>query len=203
MNHQTSFHPLTREEELRTAFLNQVDLIPDGSKIRQCIQCGMCTASCPVSYAMDYSPRRMIALIRAGDLESVLRSNAIWMCASCYACTARCSVGIKITDLMYAFKRIAIEWKIYPKQFPVYALSSTFLDIVNRHGRNREVLLLLWYGLKTNPMKLLSSLPLALRLRRRGRIPLWPKGIANRKQLSRIIRQVLGKKNLTHKPAAA
>jgi heterodisulfide reductase subunit C len=192
-----------RETGLRRAFLEEVNLIPDGERIRQCIQCGTCTGSCPVSYAMDISPRRVIALYRAGELEPVLRSNTIWMCASCYACTVRCPVGIRITDLMYAFKRVAKEQRLHPKHLAAHALSSSFLRIVNRYGRNHEVLLLLWYAMRTNPLKLIPMIPLGWRLRSKGRIPLAPKGIRNRKQLAGIIRLAVGDAEVKHKAATA
>ncbi|MBU1297870.1 MAG: 4Fe-4S dicluster domain-containing protein [Bacteroidetes bacterium] len=44
-----------KESELRYAFLEHVKAIPGGEKIKSCIQCGTCTGSCPVSYAMDIS----------------------------------------------------------------------------------------------------------------------------------------------------
>src|SRR5574341_563428 len=109
------------ERELRKSFLTQLELIPGGDKIKGCIQCGTCTGSCPVSYAMDISPRGVMALFRAGDIESILRSRTIWICASCYACTTRCPAGIKITDILYALKRIAMDKGIFPSRFPVYA----------------------------------------------------------------------------------
>ncbi|MFQ6001752.1 MAG: 4Fe-4S dicluster domain-containing protein, partial [Anaerolineae bacterium] len=36
-------------------------------KIKSCIQCGACSASCPTAYAMDYTPRQIIAALRAGQ----------------------------------------------------------------------------------------------------------------------------------------
>src|SRR4030067_1001616 len=66
------------ERELRGAFLSQLEVIPGGDKIKACIQCGTCTGSCPVSYAMDISPRGVMALFRAGDIEGILRSRTIW-----------------------------------------------------------------------------------------------------------------------------
>jgi heterodisulfide reductase subunit C len=89
------------EGELRAAFLAEVERIPGGDRLRRCIQCGTCSGSCPVSYAMDVQPRQLVAFFRAGDLESILRSRTIWICASCYACTVRCPAGIKVTELIY------------------------------------------------------------------------------------------------------
>jgi quinone-modifying oxidoreductase subunit QmoC len=187
---EKDFYMSKQESELRTAFLEQVDLIPDGNRIKQCIQCGTCTGSCPVSYAMDITPRKVIALFRAGEVGTVLRSRTIWICASCYACTVRCPAAIKITDIMYAFKRIAMQQKIYPKHFPIHALSSSFVRIVDRFGRNHEVKLLLNYGLKTNPFKLVSSIPMGWRLWSKGRVPLKSERIRDRRGLSGIIARV-------------
>ena len=200
---QERFFMSKKESELRAAFLEQVELIPDGHKIKQCIQCGTCTGSCPVSYAMDITPRRTIALFRAGEIESILRSNTIWICASCYACTVRCPAGIKITDIMYAFKRIAMERKIYPRGVRVHALSSSFVSIVNKYGRNWEVNLLLKFGLKTNPARLITQIPLGWRLRSKGRAPLRPSKIKDWKQLSSIIKRVVSMRKVIHKPSIA
>ena len=126
------------ESELRAAFLDQVNNIPGGEKIKKCIQCGTCSGSCPVSYTMDIQPRELIALFRAGDIESILRSRTIWICASCYACTVRCPMGIKVTDILYALKRMAIEKKLLSDHTPIPALSQSFVNVVNRYGKSHE-----------------------------------------------------------------
>ena len=60
------------ERELRRRFLEEAQVVPGGDRISQCLQCGTCTGSCPVSYAMDISPRKVIALFRAGQIEEIL-----------------------------------------------------------------------------------------------------------------------------------
>ena len=192
-----------KESELRTAFLEQVDLVPDGNRIKQCIQCGTCTGSCPVSYAMEVTPRRAVALFRAGEIESILRSNTVWMCASCYACTVRCPAGIKITDMMYAFKRTAMRVGIYPAGQPIPLLSKAFVRIVNRTGRNQELTLLMRYGLRTNPFSMLRQLPLGLKLRAKGRLPLGLSRIQDRKRLSRILGKVKESRTIIPTPTGA
>jgi heterodisulfide reductase subunit C len=92
-------------------------------------------------------------------------------------CTTRCPQSIKITDLLYALKRTAIDTGVYPERFPVYLLSKNFFRIVNHYGRNQETLLLLFYYLRRNPLALLRMLPLGLAMLRRGRLSLFPKKI--------------------------
>lgn len=169
------------ERELRRRFLEQAHLVPGGDRISRCLQCGTCTGSCPVSYAMDISPRKAIALFRAGRIEEILRSRTIWICASCYMCTTRCPQSIKITDILYALKRTAVDVELYPERFPVYVLSRSFVHNVNRYGRNQETLLLARYYLQRKPLELLRLAPLALKLLRKGRMRVFPakiKGIA-------------------------
>ena len=69
-------------KDLSREFLRQVHELPQGEKIDQCIQCGTCSASCPTSAAMEYGPREIIAALRAGMLDRVLKSNTVWLCAS-------------------------------------------------------------------------------------------------------------------------
>jgi heterodisulfide reductase subunit C len=178
-----------KESELRRTFLYQVSNIPGGDKIKKCIQCGSCTGSCPVSYTMDIMPREIIALFRAGDIESILNSRTIWICASCYACTVRCPSGIKVTDILYALKRLAMDKKLFPKKFPVYALSRSFVTMANLFGRSYEVGLLLLYYMKTGPLKLLGMMPMAIKLLKKGRMGILPKKVKNRKQMSRILKE--------------
>ncbi|OQX55481.1 MAG: hypothetical protein B5M54_01910 [Candidatus Aminicenantes bacterium 4484_214] len=178
-----------KDEKLLDSFLLQVANIPGGESLRKCIQCGTCTGSCPVSYTMDITPREIIALFRAGDMESILASRTIWICASCYACTVRCPQGVQVTDLLYALKRLAIENNIFPKKFPVFALSQSFVNLTNRYGRSYEPGLILSYYLRTKPWQLLTLFPLFIKLLTRGRISLLPKKIKNTANFSKILNE--------------
>ncbi len=179
--------PETYEATLRDSFLLQVDNIPGGESIKKCIQCGSCTGSCPVSYTMDITPREVIALFRAGDIESILSGRTIWICASCYACTIRCPQGVQVTDILYALKRLAIEQKIFPRRFPVYSLSRSFVHLANHYGRSYEPGLIVAYFFKTNPFKLLKLVPLFLKLLYKGRIGILPRKIRGIRAFSRIL----------------
>jgi heterodisulfide reductase subunit C len=178
-----------KEADLRAAFWDQVSSFPDGEKIKLCLQCGTCTGACPVSYAMDITPRQTVALFRAGHIERILRSRTIWLCASCYSCTVRCPVGIKVTDTLYALKRIAMEKKIYPARFPVHTLSRSFTNNVYRYGRNYELGLGLRYFLATDIVKLFSNFGFGLSMIRRGRMGLLPKKLKRINQIRAIIKK--------------
>jgi quinone-modifying oxidoreductase, subunit QmoC len=184
----TTFEPhQKRETELLNAFWDQVRSFPHGQKIKNCLQCGTCTGTCPVSYAMDITPRETVALFRAGRLEDILHSRTIWICASCYSCTVRCPVGIKVTDTLYALKRLAIDKKIYPDNFPVYALSQAFIENVYKYGRNFEMGLGIKYLLKAGPMKLVSNAGFGMAMMSRGRMAMTPSTIKKVNEVRAII----------------
>jgi heterodisulfide reductase subunit C len=190
MTHATAAHP-PREAELRSAFLDQVATFPNGLKIRNCIQCGSCTGSCPVSHVMDITPRQIVALFRAGYLEDILRSRALYICASCYSCTVRCPMGIRVTDNLYALKRVATKMGIFPRKFPVHALSEAFVDNIKTYGRNWELMLGMRYYLSTRPTRLLSpSLQrFALRMMRRRRLGITPTRIRGIGEVKAIVKK--------------
>ena len=126
------------QSRLEPGFADEIAAIPGGDKLRECIQCGTCSAVCPLSAYMDHTPRRLIAMTRAGFRDDVLHSTSIWVCASCYACTVECPKEIPITDVMYALRRIAIREGVYPKRLPTPVLAREFVGSVERLGRNNE-----------------------------------------------------------------
>ncbi len=73
-------------------------------KILSCIQCGTCSASCPTSYAMDYTPRQLWRMVQLGLTAEVLTSRTFWLCTVCKSCQVRCPRGIQITDTMVALR---------------------------------------------------------------------------------------------------
>lgn len=163
-----------------------------GDNLRHCIQCGVCSATCPLSLYMDYTPRRLINLAREGFKDEVLSSFTIWLCASCYACRAECPKQIKVTDIMYALKRRAIREGSYPRRFPIPILAKEFSRMIRGFGRTPETFLVADLFLRTNWLRFLDMIGLGLNLLRTGRMSFVPESIQGRDQLRRILDSVDG-----------
>jgi heterodisulfide reductase subunit C len=167
-------------------FLAHVYESPEGQKIKTCLQCGTCSGSCPVGTAMDYSPRAVFAALRAEQIDRVLNSNTMWLCASCYACTVRCPAGIQITDVMYDLKRLAFEHNLVEGGRKNIALARSFTEVVDRLGRSAEVEFLARYILRTTAREvppgkiMLKSGPLGLALFLKGRLLPFGEGVRDR-----------------------
>jgi len=179
------------EEELDKNFMETIMDMSGCDKIDRCIQCGTCSSSCPMAVYMDHPPRKIISYIKNGFKEEALKSFTIWLCSSCYTCQVRCPSKIKITDVMYALKRKAIEEKIYPKKFPIPVLAQEMYKLIAKNGRNSELWLVVNMYIKSkNPFGMLKMAPLGIALMKTGRMSLKKEKIKNRKQLQSLLKEV-------------
>jgi heterodisulfide reductase subunit D len=78
-------------------------------KLRSCLQCGTCTASCPVARFTELSPREIVRLVLIGREDEVLRPDVLYFCSACYSCSVRCPMGIRLTDLVNLLRDLVVE----------------------------------------------------------------------------------------------
>jgi heterodisulfide reductase subunit C len=178
---------IKREADLDKDFSKHIAKLAHGEKLYGCIQCGNCSSTCPLSPYMDYTPRKVIAMVKAGFRDEVLSNSTIWLCASCYSCTVECPKGIKITDIMYALKREAILKKIYPKRFTIPAMSKAFYDTVKKDGRSNEVWLLLRYYMRTNILKSLGYVGVGWKLLKTGRLSIFEAKMKGKHEFQKML----------------
>jgi len=182
------------ESELDKKFLKDVVAQSDCDKILECIQCGTCSSTCPVSLYMDYTPRKLMAMIKGGFKKEALQSKTVWICASCYSCTVMCPAQIKITDVMYALKRMAMESGEAPKKLPTMVLAREMTNIISDKGRNNETMVGAKLIMKTNLMGFLKMAPLGMNLFRKGRLEVFGEKIKNTNQMKKLLNGLKEKK---------
>jgi heterodisulfide reductase subunit C len=86
-------------KKLRSDFVKKIEEL-SGQSLMSCYQCGKCSAGCPMVSAMDILPNQAIRLAQLGLQKDVLESKAIWLCASCVTCGARCPRGVDLSRIM-------------------------------------------------------------------------------------------------------
>lgn len=111
--------------------------VDSGEEIKMCMQCGVCAASCPLKDKMDYSPRKIFTLIRAGHREKVLSSEAIMLCTSCYSCKVRCPRKVPVVDVMHGLAHYALRQGYTPRA-ETALFGQKFWDNIYRLGRIDE-----------------------------------------------------------------
>jgi heterodisulfide reductase subunit C len=156
--------------------------------VNRCYQCGKCSAGCALNAQMDYPPNVVMRMLQTGDAENynrLLRSETIWLCASCQQCVTRCPMQLDIPQLMDSLRVQALEKKMVNKRSKkVVAFHRAFLDSVRLTGRLYEVGLVADYKLRT--FDLLQDLDVAPRMFLKGKLPLIPEIIKGKKQVSKL-----------------
>jgi quinone-modifying oxidoreductase subunit QmoC len=173
------------QREAHPEWAHEIAKLPGCEQLFSCIQCGTCSGTCPLSIYMDYTPRRIVNLVREGFRDDALKSQTIWLCASCYSCAVRCPQQIKITDVMYHLKGEAMRRGMYPKRFPIPVLAREFYKMVRTRGRSSEMWLVLRMALQSNPMILFTMVGTGWNLFRTGRMSLRMEKIRRTHELPR------------------
>ena len=165
---------------------------PIGKKILTCIQCGTCSASCPLNRMMDHAPRELFALIRDGNMEEVLRSNTPWFCLSCYQCMSRCPREISVTDIMYLLKQMATEQHLFPNSHHMPDMYKEFFRDIEHNGRVTAASLMRRYGMK-HPGDMMGKMSLGIKLLKRNRLELSPQKVRHPGRFAGMFRRKANK----------
>ena len=125
--------------QYRNSFLHEVEAnVEDGEWVKMCMQCGVCSGSCPLGDAWAHPPQELFMMIRAGKREEVLASESMWMCTSCYNCVTRCPRGLPITHIMHGLANYANRLGLAPKMNPTRRFAKLFWDNISVTGRVNE-----------------------------------------------------------------
>ena len=94
--------------------------------VLKCVQCGMCTSTCPAARHSNYNPRDIIERVLEGD-ESLLKENNIWNCFYCYTCHSVCPVGNSVCEVNQILKQFAISNGIgYDKLYEYMGFADSY-----------------------------------------------------------------------------
>ena len=110
-----------------------------GEDTGKCIQCGKCSAGCPIAPDMDYLPNQVMELIRLNQKERLLTASSYWFCASCQTCSIRCPYAIDIALVMNTLRKLTLEGGYAPAEKRMPLFNRIFLDSIHKYGRVYEL----------------------------------------------------------------
>jgi quinone-modifying oxidoreductase subunit QmoC len=127
-------------EKYRNNFLKEVEAnVEEGDWVKMCMQCGVCSGSCPFGPHWEHPPQEIFMMIRAGKRDEVLKSDSMWMCTSCYNCIVRCPRGLPITHIMHGLAHYAGRLGLAPKEQPTRKFAKLFWKNLTKTGRVNEL----------------------------------------------------------------
>lgn len=94
---------LKKEEESPKKSLEQIAGETDALL---CVECGKCTASCPVSRRKpDFSPRLVVEELLEKLYPQIETSKELWDCLTCKTCEERCPYGVRFSEFVKEARR--------------------------------------------------------------------------------------------------
>lgn len=149
-----------------------MDIIPEAeiSSFAPCVQCGRCSAGCPVAFDSPHTPRKVIRFLQLGFPQEAARSPFPWFCALCQACSVRCPRGVDVAEIMLGLRRLGQRQGLIdrPRELTFYGIFTKMAQ----GGRISETRLGLKLALALNrrPSQLLADALLFITLWRKGKI---------------------------------
>jgi heterodisulfide reductase subunit C/nitrate reductase gamma subunit len=97
-------------------FQSSLLLSDQASTFSACFGCQTCTNACPVVAAYE-NPKEILGMLPhqimyaagLGIRDLAFGSNMLWDCLTCYQCQEQCPQGVKVTDVLYELKNLAIK----------------------------------------------------------------------------------------------
>ena len=80
-----------------------------GSDVRKCMRCGKCSATCPSYDEMEYHPHQFVYMVEKGDIGTLMKSESIYKCLTCFACVDRCPRGVEPARVVEAVRLAAVR----------------------------------------------------------------------------------------------
>ena len=93
--------------EARRAVAKVAEL--SGQNVHLCMQCGTCSAVCPMVESMGFTTRQGIHYLQFGMVEKVIDARIGEYCASCHTCQVRCPRGIEVPKVFEAVRLLSLR----------------------------------------------------------------------------------------------
>ncbi|MBQ8017252.1 MAG: 4Fe-4S dicluster domain-containing protein [Methanobrevibacter sp.] len=96
--------------------------------VLKCVQCGLCTSTCPAARHSEYNPREIIERVLEGD-ETIMEEDYLWNCFYCYTCHSVCPVGNSVCEVNQILKQFAINRGIgWDKLYEYLGFADSYFD---------------------------------------------------------------------------
>lgn len=163
-----------------------------GVNLRDCYQCGKCSAGCPMADDMDYTPQQIMHFLQMGLVDKALEARGPWVCAQCMVCSTRCPQQIDITAIMLEVRREShAQGKRVVPESDVF--ETSFINGVRRGGKSNEQYLAAAYNLKSG--HLLQDMDSAPAMFAKGIVGLAPHRVKDKAAVRTLVDKCLSGKD--------
>jgi heterodisulfide reductase subunit C len=170
---------LDRERSLRGEVWTSL-----GIDVDRCLECGKCSGGCSTGHLFDYTPRKIVQLVKLGAADVLESMDALSLCVGCQLCRDRCPAHIDVATIVDHFRQAAYEQGIAVSRPDVQTFNLLFLEGIFARGRTAELPLMLRFNLKRR--RYLDDAELGWRLLMKGKLRLFASGVRDRTAVRRL-----------------
>jgi heterodisulfide reductase subunit C len=193
---------LIRYDADQAAFYREKLMKRVETDVRDCYQCGNCSAGCPAAFTFDYAPNQVMRMLQVGLVDRVLDSTAVQLCVQCLTCTARCPRNIDIAGIFEDLKTIATAQE---RDVPEHAnlFNQAFMSAVAHFGRLPEFYDMATFYVGTlNPKMAMGNVGLMVPMLTKGKMKLVPRRAKGADEVSRIYKKTMERARAAEKAEA-
>ncbi len=154
-----------------------------------CYQCLTCTLGCPMSWAMDYPPNRIVRLVQLGLRDEALSSISIQICSACETCVTRCPNGIEIAALIDSLRIKSMKEGVETREPLLRKFHKSFLGGFRNYGRLHEIGFVIRLKLRT--LNMFQDAWSGFRMFLKGKFSILPHRIKGREAIKEIFRRTI------------
>ncbi len=162
-----------------------------GIDVALCLECGKCSGGCPNRRGSDFTPRKIVRLVKLGDRQTLMSMDALWSCLSCQLCLDRCPSGIDIPSILDYMREKACRSGARASRPLVRLFHELVLSSIKKRGRVSELELALKYNVKTG--QYMKDVGLGLRMLFKGRLGFLSGRVKNREEIRRLFERSTSK----------
>lgn len=155
-----------------------------GIDIEVCLECGKCSGGCSNGHIFDYTPRKIVQLVKLGFEDTLMKMDALWICLSCQLCLDRCPAGIDIPRILDYLREKARRKGITVTRPNVLLFQELMLDSIRKRGKVAEFPLMLKFNFKSG--QYLKDAGLGMKMFAKGKLSLLSPGVQNKEDVRRL-----------------
>lgn len=183
----TDFHKTMKLDNVNASLQEEIKL-ECGVDIELCMECGKCSGGCSNAHIFDFTPRKVVQLVKIGDEETLLKMDALSTCVSCHLCVDRCPSQIDIPRIIDYLREKAYKQGIEPTRKNVQLFNELMLDYVHKIGRVAETPLMIRFNFKTG--QYFKDAEMGRKMFFKGKLKPFPSKVKRIEQVRLLFRDV-------------
>jgi len=181
---QPDYRPM-RLDEIGDSLKREV-LEHCGVDVEKCLECGKCSGGCSNGHIFDYTPRKVIQLVKLNAERTLMNMDALWICLSCHLCVDRCPSELDTPRILDYMRQKAYHKKFNIRRPNVKLFYELMLSLIRRTGRVSELLLAMKFNWTT--AQYMKDGDLGLKMFLKGKLNVISPSIKQKQMIQRLFK---------------